>query len=426
MNIVDIINKTKRKIKLTYEEIEYLVNGYTSGEIPDYQMSSWLMAVCLNGLTEEETVALTLAMRDSGDILDLSCIDKITVDKHSTGGVGDKTSLIIGPAVAVYDVAVPKMSGRGLGHTGGTIDKLESIDGYRVDLKFDEFADIVNKTGFSIISQSGQLCPVDKKIYALRNSTGTVDSIPLICASIMSKKLALNADCLLLDVKWGSGAFMKTPEDAEKLGRLMEKVGQSAGKKCRAIVTDMNTPLGCCIGNSLEVREAVELLQGKVKGRLYDICIELTANMLELAGKGTIEECTEMAVDAIKSGKALQILKETIELQGGDGRICDDVELLPQAKYSHVIYAPRDVEITAVNAEELGMASLMLGAGRISREEEIDYSAGIVLEFELGEKISMDAPLMTLYSNTVSDFSEVALRAYHAIRFKTLTEGALT
>lgn len=426
MNAVDIINKTKRKIQLTEDEIKYLVNGYTSGEIPDYQMSAWLMAVCLNGLTEEETVALTLAMRDSGDILDLSCIEKITVDKHSTGGVGDKTSMIIGPAAAACGVAVPKMSGRGLGHTGGTIDKLESISGYRVDVEFDEFADIVNKMGFSIISQSGQLCPADKKIYALRNSTGTVDSIPLICASIMSKKLALNADCLLLDVKWGSGAFMKTPEDAERLGALMEKVGNTAGKKCRAIVTDMNTPLGCCIGNSLEIKEAVELLQGKVKGRLYDICIELTANMLELAGRGTISECTAMAQEAIASGKALDILKKTIEMQGGNGSVCDDTSLLPQAKYSHVIYAPFDVEIVSVNAEELGMASLLLGAGRISKDEEIDYAAGIVLEFELGDKISMDAPLMTLYSDTVSDFSEAALRAYHAVGFRTLTEGALT
>lgn len=426
MNAVDIINKTKRKIQLDEEEIKYLVNGYTSGEIPDYQMSAWLMAVCLNGLTEAETVSLTLAMRDSGDILDLSCIDRITVDKHSTGGVGDKTSMIIGPAAAACGVAVPKMSGRGLGHTGGTIDKLESINGYRVDVDFDEFAEIVNDTGFSIISQSGQLCPADKKIYALRNSTGTVDSIPLICASIMSKKLALNADCLLLDVKWGSGAFMKTPEDARKLGDLMEKVGKAAGKKCRALVTDMNTPLGCCIGNSLEIKEAVELLQGKVKGRLYDICIELTANMLELAGKGTIEECTAMAAETIASGKALEIFRRTVELQGGDSRICDNTELLPQAKYTHVIYAPRDVEILSVNAEELGMASLLLGAGRISKDEEIDYSAGIVLEFEPGDEISMDAPLMTLYSDSVSDFSEAALRAYNAVRFRTLTEGALT
>lgn len=426
MNAVDIINKTKRKVPLTDEEIKYLVNGYTIGEIPDYQMSAWLMAVCLNGLTDEETISLTLAMRDSGDILDLTGIEKTTVDKHSTGGVGDKTSLIIGPAAAACGVAVPKMSGRGLGHTGGTIDKLESIDGFRVELPFAEFAEIVNKTGFSIISQSGKLCPADKMIYSLRNSTGTVDSIPLICASIMSKKLALNADCLLLDVKCGSGAFMKTPEDAEKLGKLMEKSGKAAGKKVRAVVTDMNTPLGCCIGNFLEVKEAVELLRGKVRGRLYDVCIELTANMLELAGKGSLIECRAMAEEAILSGRALAVLKETIRLQGGDSRIFDDESMFRAAKYSHVIYAPRDVEVISVNAEELGMASLLLGAGRINKDDEIDYSAGIVLEFEPGDKISMDAPLMTLYSNCVSDFSEAALRAYNALKFKTLIGVALT
>lgn len=426
MNAVDIINKTKRKAPLTDEEIKYLVNGYTIGEIPDHQMSAWLMAVCLNGLTDEETISLTLAMRDSGDILDLTVIEKTTVDKHSTGGVGDKTSLIIGPAAAACGVAVPKMSGRGLGHTGGTIDKLESIDGFRVELPFAQFAEIVNKTGFSIISQSGKLCPADKMIYSLRNCTGTVDSIPLICASIMSKKLALNADCLLLDVKCGSGAFMKTPEDAEKLGKLMEKAGKAAGKKVRAVVTDMNTPLGCCIGNSLEVKEAVELLRGNVRGRLYDVCIELTANMLELAGKGSLSECRAMTEEAILSGRALAVLKETIRLQGGDYRICDDESMFRAAKYSHVIYAPRDVEVISVNAEELGMASLLLGAGRINKDDEIDYSAGIVLEFELGDKISMDAPLMTLYSDCVSDFSEAALRAYDALKFKTLTGMALT
>lgn len=426
MTVIDIINKTKRGIRLTGEEIDFLVSGYTAGDIPDYQMSAWLMAVCINGLTEEETVALTLAMRDSGDILDLSDVDGITVDKHSTGGVGDKTSLIIGPAAAACGAVVPKMSGRGLGHTGGTIDKLESISGYRTELDLAEFSEIVNKTGFSIISQSGCLCPADKKMYSLRSVTGTVDSIPLICASIMSKKLALNADCLLLDVKCGSGAFMKTRDDAEKLGRLMEKVGRAAGKKCRAVVTDMNKPLGYAIGNALEVREAVELLQGRSRGELYDVCMDLTADMLELAGKGSFEECRMAAENAVKSGKALEILKETIRLHGGDGSICDDVERLPEAKYSHVIYAPRDVEIAAVNAEEIGMAALLLGAGRQTQNDDIDYAAGIVLEFKVGDKISMDAPLMTLYSNVVSDFSESALRAYNALTLRTLTHSALT
>lgn len=426
MNAVDIINKTKRNIPLEGYEIKYLVDGYTAGEIPDYQMSAWLMAVCLNGLTEDETLELTYAMRDSGDILDLSGIGNITVDKHSTGGVGDKTSLIIGPVAAACGIAVPKMSGRGLGHTGGTIDKLESINGYQTDLPFEKFTEIVGKTGFSIISQSGRICPADKKIYELRNATGTVDSIPLICASIMSKKLAMNADCLLLDVKWGSGAFMKTKSDAEKLGDLMERIGKAAGKKCRAVVTDMNTPLGFCIGNSPEVREAVEILQGKSKGKLYELCMELSADMLELAGKGSREECRKSAENAVSSGKALSVLKETIELHGGDGSICDDVERLPKARYSHTIYAPRDVEIVSVNAEELGTASLLLGAGRTVKGENIDSAAGIVLEFESGDKISMDAPLMTLYSDCVSDFSESAMRAYNSLKFKDLTPNALT
>lgn len=426
MTVIDIINKTKHKVQLTSEEISFLVNGFTSGNIPDYQMSAWLMAVCVSGLTEEETTALTLAMRDSGDILDLSNINATTVDKHSTGGVGDKTSLIVGPAAAACGVAVPKMSGRGLGHTGGTIDKLESISGYRTELDFAEFSDIVNKTGFSIISQSGCLCPADKKMYSLRSVTGTVDSIPLICASIMSKKLALNADCIVLDVKCGSGAFMKTREDAEKLGRLMEKVARAAGKKCRAVVTDMDKPLGYAIGNALEVKEAVELLQGRSRGELYDVCMDLTAHMLELAGKGDFEECRKAAENAVGSGKALAILKETIRLHGGDDSICDDAERLPKARYSHVIYAPRDVEIAAVNAEEIGMAALLLGAGRQTKNEEIDYSAGIVLEFKVGDKISMDAPLMTLYSDVVSDFSEAAVRAYNALSLRTLTGSALT
>lgn len=426
MNPIDIINKTKKTIPLTDDEIQYLVNGYTSGEIPDYQMSAWLMAVCLNGLTEEETISLTFAMRDSGEILANDYIEVLTADKHSTGGVGDKTTLIIAPIVASCGVAMSKMSGRGLGHTGGTVDKLESIDGYRTEIPFNEFLNIVKTTGFSVISQNDKLCPADKKIYALRNATSTVDSIPLICASIMSKKLAINADCLLLDVKWGSGAFMKTKEDAQKLAELMEKVGKSAGKKCRAVVTDMNEPLGHYIGNALEVREAIELMQGKVRGRLYDTCIELSADILELAGKGTHEECVKMAENAISSREALETFRETVQLHGGDARICDDVELLPKAKYSHVIYAPKDVQILSVNTEELGMASLLLGAGRIEKDDEIDSTAGIVLEFSVGDKISVDAPLMTLYSNVCSDFSQAAMRAYNAIKFRTLTSDIST
>ncbi|MDE5619247.1 MAG: thymidine phosphorylase [Ruminococcus sp.] len=417
MNIIDIINKTKKSTELTDKEIRWLVENYTDGEIPDYQMSAWLMSVCINGLTERETVSLTEAMRDSGDILDLSGIGSVTADKHSTGGVGDKTSLIIGPTAAACGIAVPKMSGRGLGHTGGTIDKLESISGYRTELPFYEFAEIVRKTGFSIISQSGNLCPADKKIYSLRNATGTVDSIPLICASIMSKKLALNADGILLDVKCGSGAFMKTRSDAEKLAVLMEKVGKSAGKKCRAVVTDMDSPLGNNIGNALEVREAVEILQGKYKGRLYDLCMKLTANMLELAGKGTFEECLGFAENAVSSGKALEVLRETIRLHSGDCRICDDVSLLPQPRYSYEVRAVHDMKILGINSEEIGMTSLILGAGRLTKDDIIDMSAGIVMNCAVGDCISADDTIMTLYSSTCSDFSEAVFRAVNSLKF---------
>jgi pyrimidine-nucleoside phosphorylase len=424
MNIIDIINKTKKSQELTEDEISWLVKGFTEGEIPDYQMSAWLMAVCLNGLTEKETFALTAAMRDSGDIVRLNI--PFTADKHSTGGVGDKTSLIIGPIVASCGVCVAKMSGRGLGHTGGTIDKLESIEGYRTDLPLDEFENILRQTGFSIISQTGELCPADKKMYALRNATGTVDSIPLICASIMSKKLAMNADCLVLDVKFGSGAFMKTKEEAEKLAQLMEKVGRAAGKKCKAVVTDMNSPLGRNIGNALEVKEAVELLQGKIKGTLYDVCIELAADMLELSGKGSYDECKALAEDAVRTGKALDVLRETIRLQGGNEKICDNVELLPQPLLKYEIRATKDMEILGFNCEELGMTSLLLGAGRLTKDDRIDMSAGIVMNCEIGDQLSADDVIMTLYSTVCSDFSDAAVRALNAVKFKITEKPSYT
>ena len=424
MNIIDIINKTKKSQELSDDEIFWLVKSYTDGEIPDYQMSAWLMAVCLNGLTENETFALTAAMRDSGDIVRLDI--PFTADKHSTGGVGDKTSLIIGPIVASCGVCVAKMSGRGLGHTGGTIDKLESIEGYRTDLPLKEFEDILKQTGFSIISQTGELCPADKKMYALRNATGTVDSIPLICASIMSKKLAMNADCLVLDVKYGSGAFMKSKEDAEKLAQLREKVGKAAGKKCKAIVTDMNSPLGRNIGNALEVKEAIELLQGKIKGALYDVCMELAADMLELAGKGSIEECRKLAEEAVTSGKALDVLRETIRLQGGNEKICDDVALLPQPLLKYEIRATKDMKILGFNCEELGMTSLLLGAGRLTKEDKIDMSAGIVMNCDIGDQLSADDVIMTLYSTVCSDFSGAAVRALNAVQFKITEKPSYT
>lgn len=413
MNIIDIINKTKRSQMLSHEEISWLVKSFTDGEIPDYQMSSWLMAVCLNGLSEEETLALTYAMRDSGEVLHLDL--PLTVDKHSTGGVGDKTSMIIGPAAAACGLSVAKMSGRGLGHTGGTIDKLESIPGFRTDLPLKEFEEIVRQNGFSVIAQSEELCPADKKMYSLRSVTATVDSIPLICASIMSKKLATDADCLLLDVKYGTGAFMKTREEAETLAELMEKIGRAAGKRCRADVTDMNVPLGRNVGNALEVKEAIEVLRGESKGQLYEICMDLTADMLEIAGKGSLEECRKMAEEAISSGRALEVFRRTIELQGGEPMVCDDTSLLPQARCSYVIRAAYDIEITSINCEEIGMVSLLLGAGRISRDDLIDMSAGVVMNCTVGDRLAAGDTIMTLYSSVCSDFSEAALRALDAL-----------
>lgn len=417
MNIIDIINKTKNKNELSEQEINWLVKSYTEGGIPDYQMSAWLMAVRLNGLTERETLFLTLAMRDSGDILDLSSIDGVTVDKHSTGGVGDKTSLVIAPVVASCGIYVPKMSGRGLGHTGGTIDKLESISGYRTELTFSEFIDIVRRTGFSIISQSGNLCPADKKIYSLRNATGTTDSLPLICASIMSKKLALNADCILLDVKYGSGAFMKTPEEARKLADLMQNIGEKSGKKCRAVVTDMNNPLGNNIGNALEIKEVIEILQGKCRNKLYDLCMELSAEMLSLAGMGSHEKCREIAENAISSGKALDTFRETIKLHGGDSRICDDISLLSTARYSYEVRAVHDMKIESIDSQEIGMVSLILGAGRLTQNDGIDMTAGIVMNCTAGDSVSVDDTIMTLYSTKISDFSEATFRAVNALKF---------
>lgn len=422
MNAVDIINKTKRSVSLTDEEIGWLVKGYTEGTVPDYQMSAWLMAVCINGLTEHEILTLTYAMRDSGDILHLDI--PMTADKHSTGGVGDKTTLIIGPTAAAAGLCMAKMSGRGLGHTGGTIDKLESIRGFRTELPLSEFEAILKETNFSVISQSENLCPADKKIYALRNASGTVDSIPLICASIMSKKLATNADCLLLDVKCGSGAFMKTAEEAKKLAAVMEKIGKAAGKRCKTVVTDMNSPLGNNIGNALEVEEALDILRGNDKGRLYSLCMDLTAELLVLAGKGDFEDCLKAAKDAVSSGKALEVFRRTVELQGGDPHICDDPSLLPKAKYCHVIRAARNMKILSLESQALGMTSLILGAGRISKNDEIDMSAGIVMGCQQGDCLYEGDVLMTLYSSVCSDFSEAAVRALGAVEYSDLPSCA--
>lgn len=417
MNIVDIIFRTKRKEKLSCEEIKWMIDSYVSGDIPDYQISSWLMAVCLNSLSEEETLCLTEAMRDSGDKLDLGEIKGVTVDKHSTGGIGDKTSLVIAPVCAACGIFVPKMSGRGLGFTGGTIDKLESIDGFRVNIDFDDYINIVNKNGAAIIAQSGHLVPADKKLYALRDVTATVDSIPLICSSIMSKKLATGADCILLDVKTGSGAFMKTEEQALELARLMVKVGKLAGKKCRAMITDMDEPLGNAVGNALEVMEACDILAGREKGRLYELCIALAANMLCLGGIGNVESCKKLAEEKIRSGEALEKFRDMVEAQGGNGQSVYDYSQFEKPKFALEVRATQSGYISSINSEEIGMAALMTGAGRRSKTDIIDSTAGIILHKHVGDSVEAHESLMTLYSSSVEDLSEAAERASGAVDY---------
>ena len=417
MNMYEIILKSKHGEKLSDEEIKWLVKGYVDGTIPDYQVSAWLMAVNLNSMSDEETLCLTMAMKDSGGTVDLSGVKNVTVDKHSTGGVGDKTSLIIGPVAAACGVSVPKMSGKGLGHTGGTIDKLESIPGCSTHAEFDEFINFVNNTGFSIVSQSGDLVPADKKLYALRDATATVDSIPLICSSIMSKKLAMGADCILLDVKTGSGAFMKTPEDAEKLASLMVRTGKNAGKKCMAVITDMDIPLGKAVGNTVEVIEAVEVLKGNAKGKLYDLCIELSADMLMMAGKGDHEKCVSLAKDAIASGRALDVFARSIAQQGGDISFIDDYSLLGKAKKEYAVLSPEDGYISGMNSEEIGLVSLELGAGRRTKESSIDYTAGVILEKEYGDYVKKGEKLFTLYTSGNCDAEAVSRKAAAAVTF---------
>ena len=357
-------------------------------------------------------------MRDSGECLDLSPIGAVTADKHSTGGIGDKTTLLIAPIAAACGGYVPKMSGRGLGFTGGTIDKLESIPGFRTNLELDEFLEATRKTGCCIITQSGNLTPADKKLYALRNLTATVDSIPLICSSIMSKKLALGADCILLDVKYGSGAFMKTPEDAEILARLMVEVGKAAGKKCRAVITDMNAPLGAAVGNALEVAEGIRMLRGEVRNSLTDLATSLSAQMLVMSGKGDIVECRKMAEQAISSGAALEKLRIMIGMQGGERRVCDDPSLLPQAACQMTVKSESRGFVTAIQSEEIGLACLGLGAGRTAGRSAIDFGAGVEFARTVGDFVGQGDPLFTVYGANADLCADAAARIRRAITIK--------
>jgi len=399
MRMYDIIAKKKTGLELDDSEIEFAVMGFVNGEIPDYQMSALLMAIYFKGMTNRETVTLTNCMAHSGDMIDLSDIEGVKVDKHSTGGVGDKTTLVVAPVVAACGARIAKMSGRGLGHTGGTIDKLESIPGFNVSISREKFIDIVKRTGLCVVGQTGNLAPADKKIYALRDVTATVDCVPLIASSIMSKKLAAGADCILLDVKTGSGAFMKSVEDSINLAKVMVGIGWGAGRKCAALVTDMDIPLGAAIGNSLEVIEAVNTLKGKGPEDFTDCCIELSANLLELAGKGDIAECVEMVKTAITSGAALEKFCEMVEAQGGDPGVIRDTSLFGTAPVTHEVKSPFSGYISGMDTEAIGIASVMLGAGREKKDSPIDYLAGITLSRKTGDRVNKGDTLAVLHTS---------------------------
>lgn len=404
MRAFDIIKQKRDGKKLTKEQIDFFVKGYVSGDIKDYQASALLMAIYFNGMSVEETTNLTLAIRDSGKTLSFDKIDGLKADKHSTGGVGDKTSLVVAPIVASLGLKVAKMSGRGLGHTGGTVDKLESIPGYKTDISIEEFQKIVNETGMSIIGQSAELAPADKLLYALRDVTATIDSMPLIASSIMGKKLAANDDIIVLDVKTGSGSFMKSVEDSERLSKLMVEIGKNAGKKILALITDMSSPLGSAIGNSLEVIEAIETLNGNGPEDFTNVCIILASNILYLAGKGTIKECEEMVKNAISSKKALETFAKSVKLHGGDDSLIYNPTKFERAKFKREVLAPATGYIEEVDCEGYGVASLMLGAGRNTKEDEIDYLAGIILNRKVGNFVQKGEVLATLYSSNESLF----------------------
>ena len=408
MRMYDIILKKRANLPLSDKEIRFVIDGYVKGEIPDYQVSALLMTIVFNGMNARELGTLTLAMAQSGNMVDLSNIDGITVDKHSTGGVGDKTTLIIAPLVAACGGKVAKMSGRGLGHTGGTIDKMESIPNLKVSLEQDAFIDQVNKIGLAVIGQSEGLAPADKKLYALRDVTGTVDSIPLIASSVMSKKLASGAQAILLDVKVGSGAFMKNIEDARELAKAMVDIGKENGRSVKAILTDMDRPLGHAIGNALEIREVINTLKGHGPEDLTHECIIMAAHMLVLSHMCDYETALNRVQQALDSGAALERLRLMIEAQGGDSRVIDDDRVLTIGKFTYDVTSPQDGYITHMNTERCGIASVMLGAGRTVKDGPIDYSAGIVMHKKTGDAVSMGERIATLYASDESLFTNAA------------------
>lgn len=400
MRMIDIIEKKRDGHALTTEEINFFIDGYVKGDIPDYQASSLAMAIYFQDMNDDERAALTMAMVNSGDMIDLSDIKGVKVDKHSTGGVGDTTTLVLAPLVAAVDVPVAKMSGRGLGHTGGTIDKLEAIDGFHVEIDESTFVKLVNDNKVAVVGQSGNLTPADKKLYALRDVTGTVNSIPLIASSIMSKKIAAGADAIVLDVKTGSGAFMKTLEDAEALAHAMVRIGNNVGRNTMAIISDMNQPLGRAIGNALELKEAIDTLKGHGPEDLTELVLTLGSQMVVLANKAdTLEEARALLIKAIESGAALDKFKTFVENQGGDATVIDHPERLPQAAYQIDYKAKNSGYVTELVSNDIGVASMMLGAGRLAKEDDIDLAVGIVLNKKIGDKVEAGESLLTIHSN---------------------------
>ncbi|MGM7721306.1 pyrimidine-nucleoside phosphorylase [Metabacillus sp. Hm71] len=422
MRMVDLIEKKRDGQELTKEEINYIIKGYTAGDIPDYQMSALTMAIFFQGMTDNERAELTIAMVESGDKIDLSEIEGIKVDKHSTGGVGDTTTLVLGPLVAAVGVPVAKMSGRGLGHTGGTIDKLESVPGFHVEIENKKFIELVNKNKLAVIGQSGNLTPADKKLYALRDVTATVNSIPLISSSIMSKKIAAGADAIVLDVKTGAGAFMKDLEGSKELAKAMVDIGNLVGRRTMAIISDMSQPLGFAIGNALEVKEAIDTLSGKGPKDLEELCLTLGSYMVLLAEKAdSLDEARAKLVEAIENGKALNTLKRFLEAQGGDGSVVEDPDKLPKAEFITELEAKEDGYVSEIIADSVGTAAMLLGAGRATKESEIDLAVGLVLNKKIGDTVKKGESLVTIHSNR-KDVEDVKKKLYGSI---TVTENSV-
>lgn len=400
MRMVDIIANKRDGKELSTEEINFFIDGYTAGDIPDYQASALAMAIFFQDMTDNERAALTMAMVNSGETIDLSGIEGVKVDKHSTGGVGDTTTLVLAPLVGALDIPTAKMSGRGLGHTGGTIDKLEAVKGFHVEITNEEFMEIVNRDKVAVIGQSGNLTPADKKMYALRDVTGTVNSIPLIASSIMSKKIAAGADAIVLDVKTGAGAFMKTYEDAQNLAHAMVRIGNNVGRQTMAVISDMSQPLGYAIGNALEVKEAIDTLKGEGPEDLTELVLTLGSQMVVLAKKAeTLEEARELLKEVIANGKALDKFRTFLHNQGGDETVVDHPERLPQAEFVIDVPAKQTGVVSNMVADEIGIAAMLLGAGRATKEDEIDLAVGLMLRKKVGEAVKEGEPLVTIYSN---------------------------